>query len=102
MTRTLGVSEFKINHRIKFRSLIRGYHMYKNIWSPYEREKLAACPNDQKVAFEYNKYTIGIYKKKDGDCDELVGYAAAEILSLRYHFLQNSNDNYVKAEILGK
>ena len=48
------------------------------------------------------RYAIGIYKKKDGDCDELVGYAPAGVLSLPYHFLQTSDDNCVEVEILGK
>ena len=48
------------------------------------------------------RYAIGIYKKKDGDCDELVGYAPAGVLSLLYHFLQTSDDNCVEVEILGK
>ena len=73
MAITLGVSEFKINHRIKFRSLIRGHHVYQKIWSPYKREKIAACPDDEEEALEHNKYAIGIHKKKDGDCYELVG-----------------------------
>lgn len=102
MARTLIVNEFKINQGTKFKSLIRGRQVYKNIRNPNKREKLLARLDDQGEALECNEYAIGIYKKKDGDCDELVGYAAAEILSLRYHFLQNSNDNYVEAEILGK
>ena len=50
MARALGVSEFKINHRIKFRSLIRGHHVYKNIWGPCKGEKLAAHLDDREEA----------------------------------------------------
>ena len=59
-------------------------------------------PDDQKEALEYNIYAIGIYKKKDDDCDELVGHVCAEISSLPYHFLRVSDDNYVEVEIPGK
>lgn len=76
--------------------------MYENISSPYKGEKLAVRPDNREEAFEHNKYAIGIYKKKDGDCDELVGYAPAGVLSLLYHFLQTSDDNCVEVEILGK
>ena len=34
--------EFRIMHQIKFQSLIRVYHMYKNVWSPYKEETLIA------------------------------------------------------------
>ena len=94
MARTLGVSEFRINHRIKFRSLIRGHHVYKNIWNPCKGEKLAVCPDDR-GALEFGKCRICIYKEKDDDCNELVS-------SLLYHFVQANDDSYVKVEILGK
>ena len=58
MASTFGVSEFKINHRIKFRSLIRGHNMHQNIWSLYKREKLAARPNGREEALEYDKWAI--------------------------------------------
>ena len=70
ITRTLGVSEFKINHRIMLRSFIRGHQVYTNIWSLYTGEKLAAHLHDQEEALECDKYSVGIYEKKDDDCDE--------------------------------
>lgn len=81
MTSTLSVSELKINRRIKFRSFIRGHHVYKNIWSPYKEKKLAACPDDQEEPLENIRYAIGIYKKKDDDRDGLDGHALTEISS---------------------
>ena len=38
--------EFRIMHQIKFQSLIRGYHVYKNVWSSYKGETLIAHPNN--------------------------------------------------------
>ena len=55
--------------------------MYENISSPYKGEKLAVRPDNRKEAFEHNKYAIGIYKKKDDDCDGLDGHALTEISS---------------------
>ena len=102
MARALGVSEFKINHRMKFRSLIRGHHVYKNIWGPCKGEKLAAHLDDREEALEYDKYAIGIYKEKSNDWEDLVGHVPVEISSLLYHFLRASDGNYVVVEILGK
>ena len=75
MAGTLGVSEFKINHMINFRSPIRDHHVYKKIWSPYKGKTLPTHrplvrPDDPQEALEHNKYAIGIYKNKDEDCDE--------------------------------
>ena len=76
--------------------------MYKCILSHYKGEKLAARANNREEAFEYGKYAIGIYKKKDDNCEELVGHTPTEISSLLYYFLQSKDEKYVEVEILGK
>ena len=58
--------EFRIMHQIKFESLIRGHHVYKNVWSPYKGETLIAQPDNRDEAQENDKYAVGIYKKNDG------------------------------------
>ena len=94
MERNLSASEF--NHMINLRSLIRDHHVYRNILNP----SLAARPHDWEQALEHNKYAITIYKKEKNDCDELAGHATAEILSLLYHFLWASDDNFSLCKVV--
>ena len=82
MARTLIVNEFKINQGTKFKSLIRGRQVYKNIRNPNKREKLLARLDDQGEALECNEYAIGIYKKKGGDCNELVAHEPTEVFCI--------------------
>ena len=77
MASILGVSELKINHRIKFWGLIGDNHVYKNVWNPYKVEKPAAVLDDTEETLEYYKYVIGIYKRKGNDCDKFGGHAPA-------------------------
>ena len=94
MERNLSASEF--NHMINLRSLIRDHHVYRNILNP----SLAARPHDWEQVLEHNKYAITIYKKEKNDCDELAGHATAEILSLLYHFLWASDDNFSLCKVV--
>ena len=102
MARAHKIQEFRIMHRIKFQSLIRDHHVYKNVWSPYVGETLVAHPDDREEAREYDKYAIGIYKKNMDCSEELVGHAPVELSSLLYHFLQASSDNCINVRVIGK
>ena len=94
--------EFKIMHQIKFQSLIRGHHMYKNVWSPYKGETLTAQPDNQDEAQENDKCVVGIHKKNDDGSKELVDLAPVEFSSLLYHFLQASAENCINVEVIDK
>ena len=65
-------------HLIKFQSLIRGHHVYKNVWSPYKGETLIAQSDNQDEAQENDKYDVDICKKNDDGSKELVGHAPVE------------------------
>ena len=88
--------EFRIMHQIKFQSLIRGHHVYKNVLYPCKGETLIAQPDNRDEAQENDKYAVGIYKENDDGSKELVGHAAVEFSSLLYHFLQASAENCIK------
>ena len=94
--------EFRIMHQIKFQSLIRGHHAYKNVWSPYKGETLIVQPDNRDEAQENDKYAVGIYKKNHDGSKELVGHAPVEFSSLLYHFLQASAENCINVEVIGK
>ena len=49
-------------------------------------------------AIEYNKYAIGIFKKQE----QLVGHIPIELSQLIYHFLNESNENFIEASVSGK
>ena len=66
--------EFRIMHQRKFQNLIRGHHVYKNVWSPHKGETLIAQPDNRDEAQENDKYAVGIYKKNDDGSKELVGH----------------------------
>ena len=94
--------EFRIMHQIKFRCLIQGHHMYKNVWSPYKRETLIAQSDNRGEAQENDKYAVGIYKENDDRSKELVAHAPVELSSLSYHFLQASAENCINVEVIAK
>ena len=94
--------KFRFMHQIKFQSLIRGHHVYKNVWSPYKWKTLTTKPDNRDEAQENNKYTVGIYQKNDDGSKELVGHAAVELLRLLYHILQASAENVINVEVVGK
>ena len=64
--------EFRIMHQIKFQNLIRGHHVYKNVWSPSKGETVIAQPDNRDGAQEHDKYAVGIYKKNNDGSKELV------------------------------
>ena len=82
MARIEGYGTFQLLHRIEFRSVIRGHHVYKTIWTPIVNEKLFVRPDEREEALEYDKYSIGIFKKKEDGKSELVGHAPQELSSL--------------------
>ena len=93
--------EFRIMYQIKFQSIIRGHHVYKNVWSPCKGETVIAQPDNRDETQENDKYGVGIYKKNDG-AKELVGHAPVEFSKLLYHFLHASAENCINIEIIGK
>ena len=46
--------EFRFMHQIKCQNLIRGHHVYKNVWNPYKGETLIAEPDNRDEAQEIN------------------------------------------------
>ena len=93
---------FRIMHLIKFQSLIRDHHVYKNVWSPYKVETLIAQPDNRDEAQGYDKYAVDIYKKNDDGSKELVSHAPVEFSSLLYHFLQTRAETCINVEVIGK
>jgi hypothetical protein len=57
----LSVSLLRKNHdvRVRYSSCIRGFHVYKNVWEPYEGEILQT---KREINDPADKYTIAVLK----------------------------------------
>ena len=94
--------EFRIMHQIKFQNLIRGHHVYKNVWSSSKGETVITQPDNRDGAQEHDKYAVGIYKKNNDGSKELVCHSPVEFSSLLHHFLQARAENCINVEVIGK
>ena len=70
--------------------------IYNNIWTPFQNEQLFTKPDDREEALEYDKYSIGIFRLKNTEENELVGHVPVELSSLLYHFLNAESNNEIK------
>ena len=73
-----------IRNKHPVQSLIRGHHVYENVWSPYKVGTLITQPDNRDEAQENDKYAVGIYKKNDDGSKEWVGHAQAEFPVVSY------------------
>ena len=73
------------------------HHIYKKVWDAAIGDTLEAASDDREEPREYDKYSVGFYKK-----DLLVGHVPIEISSLRFHFINQSPENKIRAMITGK
>ena len=102
MARAVANCKFELFHRIKFRTVIRGHHVYKSVWTPYNGESLEAYIDDRAEAKEYDPYAVGIYKKTELGEKELVGHVPIELSSLIFHFLNANPENRITVKVTGK
>ena len=79
MARTYGVKNFELSFEINFSTIIRGHHVYKNIWTSSLGQVLLAKPQL-----------------------ELVGHAPVELSRLLNHFLKAHVGNSIYVEVTGK
>ena len=97
MARSIVGKSFTICYKTEVTSVIRGHHVYKEVWDATIGETLEAALDDREEAKEYDKYAVGLYKK-----DLHVGHIPIEISSLCFHFINQDPENKIKAEITGK
>ena len=97
MSRTVEKVEFRTCYKTELATVIRGHHVYQNVWVAVIGEVLETAPDGREEAKDYDKYAVGVYKK-----DILVGHIPVEISSLCYHFLQQDPENQINAIITGK
>ena len=88
-----------MSYKIEFNSVIQAHHVYKRCSIPIMGETVSVRKDTRDEALEYNKYAIGIFKEQQ---EELVRHTPIELSQLLYHFLNKSNENFLKAAVSGK
>ena len=97
MSRSIARKQFTVCYKTEVTSIIRGHHVYKEVWDATIGEMLEAASDDREEAKEYDKYAVGLYKR-----DLLVGHIPIEISSLCFHFINQDPGNKIKALITRK
>ena len=54
---------YKVVYKIKFDVPIRGYHVYKEIWTPQKNDILYCKKDYRSEALDIDKHTVSIYKE---------------------------------------
>ena len=99
MAKQTTFCKYDMYYKIEFNSPIRGHHVYKRCWTPIMGETFLARKVTGEEALEYDKYAIRIFKEHE---EELVGHIPIKLSQLIYHFLKESNENFVEPSVSGK
>jgi len=97
MARSIPENPFLVSYKTEVTSLIRGHRIDKEVWDAAIGDTLEAASDDREEAKEYDKYSVGFYKK-----DLLVGHIPIENSSLCFHFINQDPENKIRAMISGK
>ena len=95
---------FDLYFEINFQTVIRGHHVYKIIWTPLTAQVLIAKRDERREPLDYDKYSIGIFKRSEEDTTTLtpVGHVPVELSKLLNQFLKAGTGNGIYVEITGK
>ena len=104
MARTNIVKDFDLSFEINFKTIIRGHHVYKSIWTSSTGQVLVAQPDEWKEALDYDKYVVGIFKRHEEYIPKLslVGHVPRELSKLLNQILKADTGNCIYAEVIGK
>lgn len=96
-------AKFEMFYKVDFETVIRGHHVYKSVWKPYNGETLSCMKDMRSEAMDYDKNAIGVYRAV-GKTEErmLVGHVPIELSSLVNNFLKANESNKVVAKVSGK
>ena len=83
---------FKNDCSLSVKSVIRGHHVYKEIWNLYKREKLMCNHDKREEAKIFEDHAVGTYKDS-----RLVGHVPIELSFLFCKFIEKRN-NQISAE----
>ena len=101
MARTnLTMNSYVMRYVTEFDSIIRGYHIYKDMWAAEIGSILYTKPDDREEARASDRYSIGIYTETTSKT--LIGHVPVEFSPLIHHFLSAHPDNQVMVTVIGK
>ena len=63
MSRSIAGKQFTVCYKTEVTSIIRGHHVYMEVWDATIGEMLEAASDDREEAKEYDKYAVGLYKR---------------------------------------
>ena len=91
ISRSIAGKQFTVCYKTEVTSIVRGHHVYKEVWDATIGEMLEAASDDREEVKEYDKYAVGLYKR-----DLLVGHIPIEVSSLCFHFINQDPGNKTK------
>ena len=66
---------------LQFKSVIRGHHVYRDIWTPVKDETVLCTEDEREEAKSFDKYAVGTFKN-----NVLVGHVPIELSRLIYYY----------------
>ncbi len=77
---------------VQFRSCVRGFHVYKDVWNPQIGEQLLT---KQENGNPEDSFAVGVIKD-----DTVIGHVPRELSRIFWHFIQRGG--YISCEISGR
>ena len=65
-------AKFEMFYSVYFETVIRGHHIYKSVWKPYDGEMLNCVKDKRGEAMEYDQNVIGVYRTPSEGSNKLV------------------------------
>lgn len=66
--------------RLEKATVIRGHHVYKDIWTPYVGEELSLSPEDDN---DHDRYAVAVVKGRN-----IVGHIPQTVSKVTWHFIK--------------
>ena len=88
---------YKLFYEIKIDALIKGYYLYREIWTPQKHDILYCMNNYRSEALDIHKHAVGTCTD-----DSLVGHVPIELSRIISYLLQESETSEVKVTMNGK
>lgn len=88
---------YRMCYTVKFATVIRGYHVYKKVWTPALGEEVSISKDDRPEAKLHDENAMGVYK-----CELLCGHVPRELSELLRIYVAYSSTNNVTAKVTGE
>ena len=90
-------AKFEMFYNVDFETVIRGHHIYKSVWKPYDGEMLNCIKDKRGEAMEYDKNAIGAYRTpSESEQKMLVAHVHIELSSVMNNFLKANDSNKIE------